>query len=105
MNGEALRVYVERTPVSELLSNDIVIMDNLSAHKVAGVRQAIEGAGARRHYLPPYSTALNTIKVTTFSKLKACTVDALWQSLGRCAGAVYAEECRHFFEAAGYGQG
>ena len=111
MNGEALRVYIERVLVPELAPNDIVIMDNLPAHKVAGVRQAIERVGARLHYLPPYSPDLNPIEMA-FSKLKAClrtaaarTVDALWQSLGDALIRFSAEECRHFFEATGYGQG
>lgn len=111
MNGEAFRAYVEQVLAPELVPNDIVIMDNLPAHKVAGVREAIEGAGATLHYLPPYSPDLNPIEMA-FSKLKAClrtaaarTVQALWQCLSDALAQFSAEECRHYFEAAGYGRG
>ena len=55
MNGEAFLAYGEQALVSELRPRDIVIMDNLPAHKVHGVKQAIEAAGASLRYLPPYS--------------------------------------------------
>ena len=61
MNGEAFLAYVEQALVPELRPGDIVIMDNLPAHKVAGVRQAIETAGASLRYLPPYSPDFNPI--------------------------------------------
>ena len=70
MNGEAFLAYVEQVLVPELASDDVVVMDNLPAHKVTGVRQAIEGAGARLLYLPPYSPDFNPIEMA-FSKLKA----------------------------------
>jgi transposase len=69
MNGEAFLVYVEQALVPELRPRDIVIMDNLPAHKVHGVRQAIEAAGASLRYLPPYSPDFNPIEMA-FAKLK-----------------------------------
>ena len=70
MNGEAFLAYVEQALVPELRPHDIVIMDNLPAHKVHGVRQAIEAAGASLRYLPPYSPDFNPIEMA-FAKLKA----------------------------------
>ena len=70
MDGNAFNSYVEQVLVPELSRGDIVIMDNLPAHKVAGVKQAIERAGADLLYLPPYSPDFNPIEMA-FSKLKA----------------------------------
>jgi transposase len=87
MDGEAFLVYVRRVLVPELTPGDLVIMDNLPAHKVAGVREAIEAAGARLRYLPPYSPDFTPIEMA-FSKLKALlrkaaarTVDELWTAI------------------------
>ncbi|SEJ16919.1 Transposase [Azotobacter beijerinckii] len=111
MNGPAFLAYVGQVLVPELTPGDIVVMDNLPAHKVAGVRQAIEGAGATLRYLPPYSPDLNPIEMA-FSKLKALlrkaaarTVPELWQSIGEAIGQFSAQGCRHYFEAAGYESG
>jgi len=70
MNGDVFVAYVQQVLVPELDKGDIVIMDNLPAHKVTGVRQAIENAGASLLYLPPYSPDFNPIEMA-FSKLKA----------------------------------
>jgi transposase len=70
MNGDAFLAYVEQALVPELRPRDIVIMDNRPAHKVNGVRQAIEAAGASLRYLPPYSPDFNPIEMA-FAKLKA----------------------------------
>ena len=70
INGELFLAYVEQVLVPTLTSGDIVVMDNLGSHKVAGVRKAIEAAGARLLYLPPYSPDLNPIE-QAFAKLKA----------------------------------
>ena len=67
MNGDAFLAYVEQALVPELRPGDIVIMDNLPAHKVHGVRQAIEAAGASLRYLPPYSPSFNPIKMRAAS--------------------------------------
>jgi transposase len=70
INGELFLAWVEQVLVPTLRCGDVVIMDNLGAHKVAGVRQAIEGAGARLLFIPPYSPDLNPIE-QAFAKLKA----------------------------------
>ena len=87
---------------------DIVIMDNLPAHKVKGVREAIEGAKARLLYLPPYSPYFNPIEMA-FSKLKAVirkaaphTVVELWEALGSLLDRFTQNECINYFAAAGY---
>jgi transposase len=69
LNGEVFRAYVEQQLVKVLKPGDIVVMDNLSSHKVAGVRQAIRAVGAEVLYLPPYSPDLNPIE-QTFAKTK-----------------------------------
>ena len=86
INGEAFQVYAEQVLVPELRPGDIVIMDNLSSHKGAAVRQIIEAAGARLLFLPPYSPDFNPIE-NAFAKLKALlraaaerTVDGLWDT-------------------------
>jgi transposase len=69
-NGTRFRSYITEILVPALRPGDSVVMDNLQAHKVAGVREAIEAAGARLLYLPPYSPDLNPIE-QAFAKLKA----------------------------------
>ena len=75
MNGEAFLAYVEQALVPELRPGEVVIMDNLPAHKVHGVRQAIEAVGASLRYLPPYSPDFNPIEMA-FAKLKARNIGA-----------------------------
>ena len=70
MDGDAFRAYVAHLLVPELKPGDMVVMDNLPAHKVSGVRRAIETAGATLRYLPPYSPDFNPIELA-FAKLKA----------------------------------
>ena len=70
INGARFLAYVEQALVPTLRPGDVVVLDNLSAHKVAGVRAAIEAAGAELLYLPPYSPDLNPIELA-FAKLKA----------------------------------
>jgi transposase len=108
INGEAFQVYVEQVLVPELRPGDIVIMDNLSSHKGPAVRQAIEAAGARLLFLPPYSPDFNPIE-NAFAKLKALlraaaerTVDGLWDTIGSLIDRFTPEECAHYFVAAGY---
>lgn len=69
INGDAFVAWVQQFLVPQLRQDDIVVMDNLSSHKVAGVQQAIDKAGARLRYLPPYSPDLNPIELV-FAKLK-----------------------------------
>ncbi|WP_353646998.1 IS630 family transposase [Mesorhizobium sp. WSM2240] len=108
MNGPAFLAYAEQVLAPELRPDDIVIMDNLPAHRISGVREAIEKVGARLLFLPPYSPDFNPIEMA-FSKLKALlrkaaarTVDELWSVVADCLAAFTAQECRHYFEAAGY---
>jgi len=108
MNGEAFIAYVEQVLVPELTKGDVVVMDNLPAHKVTGVRKAIEGAGARLIYLPPYSPDFNPIEMA-FSKLKAMlrkaaprTIPQIWDVIAEAIDKFNANECRNYFAAAGY---
>ena len=91
ITGPAFRAYVEQFLAPALAPGDVVVLDNLAAHKVDGVRQAITAAGASLLYLPPYSPDLNPIE-QLFAKLKALlrkaaarTKDELWQAIGRPA--------------------
>ena len=109
MNGEVFRAYVEQMLAPTLLPGDVVIMDNLSAHKVDGIRQAIEAQGARLVYLPPYSPDLNPIE-QLFAKLKALlrkaaarTVSTLWAAIGVLLQNFEPDECANYFRHAGYG--
>src|SRR5690606_822622 len=107
----ALLAYAEQFLAPELRpgDGDIVVMDNLPAHnKISGVREAIEKVGARLLFLPPYSPDFNPIE-NAFAKLKALlrkaaarTIDELWQVVADCLPAFTDDECRHYFEAAGY---
>jgi transposase len=110
INGELFLAWVEQVLVPDLRPGDLVVMDNLSSHKVAGVRTAIEAAGAKLLYLPPYSPDLNPIEML-FAKLKAIirslaakTVDALWTALGQISQQVPPNECAAFIRHAGYFQ-
>ena len=108
INRDAFLAYVNQILVPELVPGDIVVMDNLSSHKGAGVRQAIEAAGAMLLYLPPYSPDFNPIE-NAFAKLKALlrkaaerTIDGLWITIGRLLDAFTRQECANYFAAAGY---
>jgi len=108
MNGEAFAAYVEHLLAPTLAPGDIVVMDNLPAHKPACVREAIEATGAALRFLPPYSPDFNPIE-NAFSKLKsilrkaaARTIDDLWRVIGDAIDAFSPEECRNYFIAAGY---
>jgi transposase len=108
INGQAFQAYVDQILVPELREGDIVVMDNLGSHKGASVRAAIEAAGARLLYLPPYSPDFNPIE-NAFSKLKALlrtaaqrSVEGLWSAIGRCLNRFTPRECANYFQAAGY---
>lgn len=110
MNGELFLAYVEQFLAPTLSPGDIVVMDNLPAHKVAGVAQAIEARGAELRYLPPYSPDLNPIE-QMFAKLKALlrkaaarTIDALWDTIGALLDAFSPIECANYLRNAGYVQ-
>jgi len=108
INGEAFTAYVEQFLVPELTPGDIAVMDNLGSHKGEAVRKAIEEAGARLLFLPPYSPDFNPIE-KAFSKLKAIlckaderTVNGLWNAIGRLIDAFPPKECADYFAACGY---
>jgi transposase len=108
INGELFEAYVRQQLVPTLGPGDVVVMDNLSSHKRAGVASAIEAAGARLLYLPPYSPDLNPIE-QAFAKLKALlrkagerTVEGLWRLLGRLLDEFSADECRNYLSHCGY---
>jgi transposase len=108
MNGPAFLAYVRQVLAPSLAPGDIVVLDNLGAHKVSGVRAAIEAVGATLRYLPPYSPDLNPIE-EAFAKLKvllrktgARTREALIEAMGWALEAVTAKDARGFFEHRGY---
>ena len=108
MNGSAFLAYVQQVLAPTLRPGDLVIMDNLPAHKRTGIRAAIEAAGARLRYLPPYSPDFNPIE-NAFAKLKALirkaaarTLDDLWIAIRDALPQFTAAECANYFSAAGY---
>jgi transposase len=110
INGDLFLAYVEQVLVPTLKTGDVVIMDNLRVHKMAGVREAIEAAGAKLLFIPPYSPDLNPIELA-FSKLKALlrakairTIDALWNALGGLCDSFSPSECANYFRHDGYFQ-
>ena len=108
VNGDAFLAYIEQVVVPELAIGETVIMDNLASHKVAGVREAIEAAGAKLLFLPPYRRTSTPIEMA-FSKLKALlraaasrTADDLWQSVASALKRFRPTECLNYFAAAEY---
>ena len=109
MNSAIFLTYVRQCLVPALKAGDIVVMDNLKPHKAAGVREAIEAAGAKLLYLPPYSPDLNPIE-QAIAKLKALlrkaaerSIDTLWNRIGTCLDAFTPQECAAYLRHAGYG--
>jgi transposase len=109
MDGPAFLAYVEQVLAPTLAPGDIVVLDNLPAHKPAAVREALRAAGAELRYLPPYSPDLNPIEMA-FSKLKALlkkaaarTIHDLWRAVAEALPRLTPDECRNYFTAAGYG--
>jgi transposase len=108
MDGDSFRAYVEQSVVPTLRQDDIVVIDNLSSHKVAGIREAIEAAGAELRYLPPYSPDLNPIE-QLFAKIKALlrkaaarTIDALIAAIADALTKVTPGECANYLADQGY---
>jgi transposase len=108
MDGEMFLAWVRQGLVPTLQPQDVVIMDNLATHKVAGVRQAIEGIGARLLYLPPYSPDFNPIE-NLWSKIKSIlrslsprTADQLLQAAAIAFAAISTADCHGFFLHAQY---
>ena len=108
INGPTFLAWVHQQLTPRLWPGEVVVMDNLQVHKVAGVREAIEAAGARVAYLPPYSPDLNPIE-QVFSKIKWLlrsagerTVEALWARIATVLDAFSPAECRNYLRHCGY---
>jgi transposase len=108
MTGAAFRAYVEQF-LAPLAPGDVVVLDNLAAHKVEGVRQGLAAVGAALLFLPPYSPDLNPIE-QLFAKLKALlrqvatrTKEELWQAIGRLLATVPTSEWTSYLCHCGYG--
>jgi transposase len=108
MTGAAFLAYFRQLLAPTLRPGDIVVMDNLPAHKITGIRQEIEAAGARLLYLPRYSPDFNPIE-QVFAKLKALlrkaaarTVDALWAAIATALDTFTPDECANYFTNSGY---
>ena len=108
MNGAAFLAYVEQVLVPTLSPGDVVVMDNLPAHKPVAVRAAIERAGARLPYLPPYSPDFNPIE-NAFAKPKALlrraaarSIEELWDAIRDALPAFSPTECANYFTTTGY---
>ena len=109
MNCRIFETYVATQLAPTLEKGDVVIMDNLPAHKSPAAERTIRAKGAWILFLPPYSPDLNPIEMA-FAKLKAHlrakavrTIDALWQAIGQICDLFDPDECRNYFAAAGYG--
>jgi transposase len=107
--GESSKPMSRPNSSQPLEKGDIVIMDNLPAHKSPIAEKAILDRGAQVLFLPPYSPDLNPIEMA-FSKLKAHlraravrTIDELWKAIGQICDLFQPEECKNYFTAAGYG--
>ena len=108
MTGDVFRAYVEQMLAPSLEAGDVVVLDNLAAHKVPGVAAAIRAVGPSVLYLPPYSPDLNPIE-QLFAKLKALlrraatrTRDALWDAIGSILDEFKPDECQRYIANAGY---
>ncbi len=109
MNRLIFDTYVETLLAPILKPGDVVILDNLAAHKSPAAEQAVRARGAWFLFLPPYSPDLNPIEMA-FSKLKAHlraiaarTIDDLWRAIGNICALFTPQECSNYFAAAGYG--
>ncbi len=107
MNGAWFLAYVQQVLAPTLNPGDVVIMDNLAAHKSTPIKDAIEAVGARLLFLPPYSPDLNPIE-NAFAKLKAMlrkaaarAIDQLWDAIARIIETYSPQECANYFAAAG----
>ena len=109
VNGAAFLAWVQQALVPVLQPGDLVVMDNLGSHKVAGIAETIAAVGAQLRYLPPYSPDYNPIE-QVFAKFKALlrktatrTMDALWSACGCLLDQFTTAECERYIRHAGYG--
>jgi transposase len=110
INGQTFRTWVEEVLVPMLHPGDIVVLENLSSHKVAGIEAAMLAAGVQLRYLPPYSPDFNPIE-QVFSKMKTSlrvaakrTIEELWSVIGELMDAFAPGECDRYIRHAGYGK-
>jgi transposase len=108
MDGECFKAYIEQNLTPTLRPGDIVVMDNLSCHKMSGIEEKITATGARLLYLPPYSPDFNPIE-QVFAKLKQLlrkaghrTLEKLWAGIGELISEFTPEECLAYFRHCGY---
>jgi transposase len=108
VDGAAFLAFVQEVLVPQLRPGHVVVLDNLTAHKVAGVREAIEAVGARLIYLPPYSPDFSPIE-ECWSKIKAIlrakaarTLERLWQAIAEAFAAITSQDAQGWFTHAGY---
>jgi transposase len=108
LDTRTFEVYVEQVLAPTLRPDDIVVLDNLSAHQSARARQAVEARGAHLWFLPAYSPDFSPIE-EAFAKLKARlrraearTREALETALGQALEAITPQDARGFFAHCGY---
>jgi transposase len=108
VDGATFLAFVQEVLVPQLQPGQVVVLDNLKAHKVAGVREAIEAVGARLLYLPPYSPDFSPIE-ECWSKIKAIlrakaarTLGHLWQAITEAFAAITSQDAQGWFTHAGY---
>jgi transposase len=108
VDGAAFLAFVQEVLVPQLRPGQVVVLDNLKAHKAAGVREAIEAMGARLLYLPPYSPDFSPIeecwsKIKTILRTKAArTLEHLWQAITEAFAAITSQDAQGWFTHAGY---
>ena len=100
MNGAAFQAYVQQVLIPTLAPGDIVIMDNLPAHKAEGVRHAIEGAGCSPDF-NPIEKAFAKLKAVLRAKAER-TVEGLWNTVGQIVTLFEQQECANYFKSCGY---
>jgi transposase len=108
VDAEIFGIYIRDILAPQLRPGDVLVLDNLPAHKAPSVREAVEAVGARLFYLPPYSPDYNPIE-NMWSKVKsylrsaaARTVEALGQAIDDALATITASDCRGFFRNCGY---
>jgi transposase len=108
MNGEAFLAYIEQCLAPTLKRGDIVVADNVSFHKVAGVEELLRGVGASLRYLPQYSPDLNPIELvfhplkTRLRKAAERTIEGLHRCVRSFIRSLDPSECERYFRHAGY---
>lgn len=108
LNGDLFRAWVENCLSPTLRPGDIVIMDNLSSHKVSGIEELISSCGAKVEYLPPYSPDLNPVenmwsKIKSFlRKVKKRDKESLFEAVGDALSSVSSQDAAGWFQFCGY---